>query len=320
MICRLKVRACSIVAIWIGLGGSLLPGAEPVLGFQTTPSGVEILADGKVIAAYVSTDEKISRPYFAHVRLPGGPQVTRNHPPQAGDAQDHDLLHPGIWFALGDINGSDNWRMKAPVRGGEFIEQPAVKEGKGSFVVRNRYIANDGKEQLLTEECRYTFLPRPTGILLLVDSRFTADVDCRFGDAMEEMGLGVRMATPLAVKSGQGGEILNSEGRTGEAETRERLVEWCDYHGPIDGRDVGITIFASPENSRKTWWHNRDYGFFTANPFHAHPDRPENTPVILKQGETIRLRYGIAIHGNTDSAKYDPAAEYQTYLQLTSEK
>lgn len=320
MIGRLKVSACLIAAIWIGFPGSLLSGAEPVLGFQKTPNGVEILADGKVFATYVSSDEKISRPYFAHVQVPGGPQLTRNHPPQEGDPQDHDLLHPGIWFALGDINGSDNWRLKAPVKGGEIIEQPVVNDGKGSFAVKNHYFANDGQEQLLTEECRYTFVPRTTGILLLIDSRLTADVDCRFGDGMEEMGLGVRMATPLAVKSGKGGEILNSEGRKGEAETRERLVEWCDDHGPIDGRDVGITIFASPENPRKTWWHNRDYGFFTANPFHAHPDRPDNTPVILKKGETIRLRFGIALHSDTETAKYDPAAEYQAYLQLISEK
>ena len=300
-------------------GGSI-EGGEPGLGFARSDSAVEVLVNGERIAAYVFKDEKISRPYLAHVRLPGGPQLTRNHPPQEGDAQDHDLFHPGIWFALGEINGNDNWRLKGPVRGGEFIEEPLAKEGAGTFTVRNRYFANDGKEQLLTEVCRYSFATRPTGVLMRIDSRLTAEVDCRFGDGMEEMGLGIRVATPLAVKSGKGGEILNSEGRRGEAGTRERLAEWCDYHGEIEGRAVGVTIFASPQNSRKTWWHNRDYGFFTANAFHAHPDRTENKPLLLKKGESVRLRYGIALHGDTALAKYDPSAEYHAYLRLSAEE
>lgn len=315
---RIRILSLTVIFLWSVVG--IVRGAEPALGFQTNPSGVNLLADGEVVTAYVFADEKIPRPYFAHVRLPGGPQLTRNHPPKEGDAQDHDLLHPGIWFALGDINGNDNWRLKAPVRGGEFIEQPAVKEGTGTFVVRNRYFANDGQEQLLIEDCRYSFVVCPTGLLLMIDSQLTADVDCRFGDGMEEMGLGVRLATPLAVKSGMGGEIVNSEGRQGEGATRERLVDWCDYHGTIAGRRVGVTIFASPENSRKTWWHNRDYGFFAANAFHAHPDRPDNTPIILKKGESVRLRYGVALHGDTPTATYDPTAEYQAYTERSAGK
>lgn len=309
-----------ICAAWLTAAGDCRGDDSPKLDFRKGEGFVEFQADGVPVLAYHFEDPKIPRPYFAHVKLPSGAQVTRNHPPQEGDAKDHDLLHPGIWFALGDINGQDNWRLKAPVKGGEFIEEPSVKEGRGTFVVRNRYFANNSEDLLLTEECRYTFVPRPTGLLLLIDSTLTGNVECKFGDGMEELGLGVRLATPIAVKSGQGGTILNNEGRTGEAATRERLADWCDYSGMLGEQKAGITIFGAPENPRKIWWHTRDYGFFAANPFHSHPDRSDNSPLILTGGEAVRFRYGVAIHGDRGGVVYEPGEEYKVYLEMLSGK
>lgn len=294
---------------------SKLSAEERSFTFKKTPSELQVQFAGTPLASYVFADSKIPRPFFTHVRLPEGPQLTRNHPPQPADAQDHDLLHPGIWFALGDINGSDNWRLKAKVIGGEFVVDPKNGSPEASFTVRNQYLSNDAGQTLLTEDCNYRFLSQPWGTLCITDSKLTARIDCRFGDGMEEMGLGVRLATPIAVKSNLGGRILNSEGRIGEKETRERLADWCDYSGKIDNRPVGITLFAAPDNPRRTWWHNRDYGFFAANPFHAHPDRADNSPLVLKPGESVRFRFGIALHADRDAAPYDPAQAWQTFQQ-----
>ncbi|KPL10391.1 hypothetical protein AMJ85_05885, partial [candidate division BRC1 bacterium SM23_51] len=184
----------------------------PSVALAQEPGKVLLKIGGDPVATYVYTDEKIPRPYFAHVRAPGGIQVTRNHPPIEGkDATDHATYHPGIWMAFGDIGGSDYWRNKAGVVHEGFEQEPTGGPGKGSFAVRNAYLSQgDAKKVNCREVCRYTLVVRPSGYLLIWDSTFTADAkEFYFGD-QEEMGLGVRVATPITEKAG--GTILNANG------------------------------------------------------------------------------------------------------------
>jgi len=86
---------------------------------------------GRSVADYVFRDERILRPYLANIRTPDGIQVTRNHPPVTGmDADDHDTMHPGIWLAFGDINGSDFWRNKGRIEHVRFAEPPTVQNDR----------------------------------------------------------------------------------------------------------------------------------------------------------------------------------------------
>ena len=87
------------------------------------------------IASYVYHDANIRRPYFAHVKAPGGTQISRNHPPVPGqDRTDHDTMHPGIWMAFGDLDGADSWRNKARIVHVRFEQQPEDGAGIGSFI------------------------------------------------------------------------------------------------------------------------------------------------------------------------------------------
>ena len=82
----------------------LNPTELPTVEFVEQPGKIVDSVGGEPVATYVYDDPKITRPYFAHVHAPGGMQVTRHHPPIAG--QDHDgppEFHPGIWMAFGDI-------------------------------------------------------------------------------------------------------------------------------------------------------------------------------------------------------------------------
>ena len=123
-----------------------LPAADlPAVSFRVGPKQVEITVGGRPVGAYVFRDGAIPRPYFAHLRAPGGAQVTRNHPPVRGkDATDHADFHPGLWLAFGDLGGTDFWRNKGLVRHAGFIEPPQGGAGRGSFAVRNVYEA-DGR-------------------------------------------------------------------------------------------------------------------------------------------------------------------------------
>lgn len=306
------------------LGPALVSGAEgdrdrdlPQVTFRKQAGEVGILVAGQPAARYVYRDEEIPRPYLAHVRAPCGIQVTRTHPPGKGDPSDHARLHPGIWLAFGDISGQDFWRLEAKVVHDGFEKKPEGGPGRGSFTVRNRYLAADEDRVVCREVCTYTFLVRPSGYLIIHDSTFSSESgDFTFGD-QEEMGLGVRLATPLTVRQKKGGRILDSRGRLNEKGVWGKQAEWCDYSGTIDGVPVGVSLFPDPRNFRPSWYHARDYGFVAANPFgrNAMTDG-EKSRITVRKGEELRLRFGIFIHGNRKGGKYDPQKAYRDYLRV----
>lgn len=298
---------------------------ESALEFARDIGLITVTVGGQPVAVYFYQDGKISRPYFAHVRSQSGVQMTRNHPPIAGqDIEDHATLHPGIWMSFGDISGSDYWRLSAKVQHEGFTEEPTVGRGKGSFAVRNQYLdQKDPSKVVCREDARYTFAVRPCGLLLLWDSTFSADSEFYFGD-QEEMGLGFRIATPFRVgKSGRGdvpagsGVILDSEGRQNEKQIWGNSAKWCDYSGVINNELVGMTIFCHPENTRPSNFHARNYGLLVANPFGQKAFRKgDESSIVVHPGEKLRLRYGIFIHSGPAERPPDLTAAYDEYVQL----
>jgi hypothetical protein len=290
------------------------PGAAaPRVEFDAKPGRIAVRLDRQIIATYVYGDADIHRPYFEHLRTPDGIQVTRNYPPVAGkDPADHPHMHPGLWLAFGDISGSDFWRNKGPkVEHERFAQEPQAGEGKGSFAVVNRYVS--GEKVLCRETMRCIILPRPAGYLIVWDSSFTAGADGLVFGSQEEMGLGVRLATPLSVKSGKG-RITNSRDGVNEKGTWGMQAEWCDYAGTLEGRQAGITLMTDPESDHKPWFHTRDYGLMVANPFGPRAERPEKLEV--NPHKALRLRFGILVHSSDVQRRADPAAEYQQFARL----
>jgi len=287
----------------------------PAVDFFIKPGEVVLTVSGKPVATYIHADERIRRPYFAHVKSPGGIQLTRNHPPIAGkDREDHDTMHPGIWMAFGDLDGEDFWRNKGQVVHDAFIEKPTGGPGKGSFAVRNRY-ERKGGELVCREECRVTFLVRPEGYLLLWDSTFFADREFTFGD-QEEMGLAFRVTTPITVDNG--GTMIDSQGRKNGDGIWGKTADWCDYSGAVDGRRIGMTLMCHPDNFRPSWMHARDYGFIAANPFGRNAfTKGEPSKVVVTPGEKLRLRYGVLIHDGPRHASLDLKTAYEDYLTLS---
>lgn len=300
-------------------GARLLAADDSAVTFKQEPGKVILMVDGNPVATYVYVDKDIPRPYFAHVRAPGGIQVTRNHPPiQGKDPTDHATFHPGVWMAFGDISGSDFWRNKARVVQERFEQEPLGGSGKGTFAVCNRYLSASG-ETVCTEVCRFSVLVRPTGHLLIWDSTFSADEKpFTFGD-QEEMGLGVRVATAICAKSG--GKIVDSEGHVNEKQVRGSAEDWCDYGGIGDGRRIGITLMPDPGNFRRSWYHARDYGALVANPFGRKAlGNGEPSKVVVEPGKSLRLRYGVLLHASAPDATTDLKAAYADFLTLISSK
>ncbi len=327
--------SCAI-AIGVALVCRLAAAEEPAGSFEQSPGRVEIKMYGMRFATYVYEDSAISRPYFMNVRAPGlrlsesGVQTTRNQPPVAGtDLMDHPTFHPGIWLAFGDLSGTDSWRLTAPVKHVEFVVPPTSEIDGGIFTVRNRYMKSVDSDEVVCEEL-FAWGVRVVGdeYLVLWDSTFSSDKEFYFGD-QEEMGLGIRVATAIRAQhnpdsgiAGGNGTILDSKGRKDEKEVWGKTADWCDYSGVIDGQRVGMTIFCHPENFRASWFHARDRGLLEANPFgvQAFTDGGPSK-VVVKPGETLRLRYGILVHASAeDAAAPDLNAAYKTYLDITRDE
>jgi hypothetical protein len=305
-----------------GVIPSLVAADEPpAIGFRVSDGRVLVVIGEQPVAEYVLRDATTPRPFFRRVRTYSGVQVTRNHPPQDGDLQDHAAFHPGLWMAFGDLSGADNWRVQAKVLHERLIETPQGGAGRGGFAVENRYLNSAGDETICRETRRLDFHVLPAGWLLVWDSVFFSDEGEFFFGDQEEMGLGVRVATPLAVVSNQGGRIGDAEGRVNEREIWGKPAAWCDYSGPLQGRHVGVTIFSHPENFRPSWQHVRDYGLMVANPFGRQAlTGGEASRVVVKPGDKLRLRFGVLVHESDAAEDYRAEEIWRNYLTLSAIK
>lgn len=275
-----------------------------------------ITRSGKPIAEFVHSDPKILRPYFAQVRALSGRQVTRNHPPMANvDATDHDTMHPGIWLAFGDVSGEDFWRNKGRIKHVRFSEPPLAQGDALRFATESLFLKPDGAE-LCRMTCRFELRTRPAGWLLDWQATFVSDTgDFSFGD-QEEMGFAARMATPLTEKSG--GLITSSTGRSTAAATWGQPAAWCDYAGKLGEQPVGIMLIPDAANFRTSWWHNRDYGVFVANPFgRAAMKQGAKSSISVERGQPFRIRFTAMIH---EGQGFDPAVEFQAIQELRSRR
>ncbi|MGI8977809.1 MAG: PmoA family protein [Pirellulaceae bacterium] len=311
-----------VVAVIASLD-SLASGGEPPLTAKQSASSVTVFAGKQPVASYVFgddvfADDKIARPFYAHVFTSDGIAVTRNHPPKAGEPADHADMHPGIWLAFGDLSGHDFWRNKGRVRHVEFLAEPKAEENRISFSVRNEYVVplQGGEKRIANETCRHTWRLQDGNLLLTLDSEFASADPTQpllFGD-QEEMGLGVRVASPLRVKDA-GGEIRTSAGQRNEKEAWGQQAQWCDYRSTMGGREVGIALMTHPDNFRASWFHVRDYGLMVANPFGQNAfTGKEKSRVEVKPGEKLRLRFGVWIHTGKEMDDKTPSKAYTTYL------
>ncbi len=286
--------------------------SDHVFSFVEKEDQLVISLNQRPAANFVFRDPRILRPYFSSVHAPNGLQVTRTHPPREGiDAVDHNTMHPGIWLAFGDISGNDFWRNEAKIEHLRFTERPMTKNEVLTFATESQLIGSDN-----TVLCRLTsqfiLKSRPAGWILVWDSTFHAEQrDFAFGD-QEEMGFGGRLATPLTEKNG--GRILNSNGLRSAKTTWGQLAKWCDYSGKANDVSGGITLMAATFNFRPSWWHNRDYGVFVANPYgQAAMKQGEKSTVIVQKGDSHRATFGAFVHNGVD---IEAAVEFAEFEKL----
>lgn len=268
-----------------------------------------ISIDGKPFTTF-HPGEDANKPYLAPLRSVSGKIVTRKFPMEMveGESRDH-LHHRGLWFSYDDVNGVKFWE-----------NDPSYKRGKiGRIVVRDVAWKAAGKNGKLLATMDWR---DPDGKTLLVEHRemrFYDDKDVRKIDflitlqASEDVVLGdtkegafaIRLAEPFTER--KGGKIVDSEGREKMAKVWGKRASWVDYSCDLEGEKTGVAIMDHPGNpNHPTYWHARDYGLFSLNPFGQHafdPDAPERSTKLAK-GQKLTFRWRVLIHpGDAQSGK-----------------
>ncbi len=293
---------------------------------------MQVVCDGEVVAKYHY--KNVSRPFFYPIIGPTGEPVTRGFPmdPQPDEQTDH-VHHKSMWFGHRDVNGYDFW-SEQPAEGpenpkiGKVVHSALGSMRAGSnplmFTCRNDWVLGDGTV-ICRDERTYHFAKTPEGFLT-IDWDITikaSEGEVTFGD-VKDGGMALRMIPTLRLKpvdpeKAATGQAVNSEGVTG-GEVWGKRAAWIDYFGPDrKGNPIGIAVFNHPENLRHpTWWHARDYGLVSANPFGIQQFEKTAEPegnYTIPAGESLRLRYRFFIHRDTP----EQAGVAKAYIDYTKE-
>lgn len=290
-------------------------------------NNLKVLVDGKLFTEYRS-DTRVACLY--PLMSPTGTHLTRQHPfveGVKGEKADHPH-HTGFWFTHGNVNGKDFWHKpdcKIVTRG--FLGKPIVTNSvtgeTGSsvtFTVELSWEAN-GKPEV-AEHRTYKISEEGKTRTIDVTSILGSNThDIVFGDT-KEGSFAIRVAPSLRLQGEVAkGHILTSEGTKDKGAWGKR-AKWVAYYGPdAKGTPTVIAILDHSKNLRHpTWWHARDYGLLTANPFgiRAFKDKKikESGNYTLKKGKTITQRYRLILHqGTIESAKVE-----ENWKAFTAEK
>ncbi|MSU77636.1 MAG: hypothetical protein EXS16_06020 [Gemmataceae bacterium] len=277
-----------------------------------------------------------AKPIFWPVNAPGTVPLTRNYPPPEGQATDHPH-QKSAWFCHGDII-PDGIELKNKIKGVAGVDFWSEAKGHGqmvctfvgeqvnsptgsSIVTKNEWRMADGTKIMDETRTIHLFnIASDKARLIVVNCDLHASV-CKltFGDT-KEGAFGIRINDVINAAKGKG-KIQNAEGKIGEKECWGQISAWCDYSGPVDGKQVGLAVLCDPKNAQPTCWHVRGYGLMAANPFgrEKHAKFPamkgNNKLVELPKGEHLNLRYGMALHTG-DAEAGQVAAIYQRFVQL----
>jgi hypothetical protein len=270
--------------------------------------GVTVKIDGQLFTDYLIRSG--TKPILWPIIGPTGKPMTRPWPMEPNNTQgvkkpDHPHQR-SFWFDHGNVNGINFWEESSKagsIRHREFVE---VRGGHDARIVtRNDWITPADKK-LCEDERTFTF--RADGDRRIIDFAVTVTASegpITFADE-KDAGFGLRVPVSMAVDAKQGGRIVNSEGQT-DAAAWAQPASWVDYHGPVDGEQLGIAILNHPSSLRyPNRWHVRTYGLFAANPFgkkSLDATSGSGGPVPLDRGQSFTLRYRVILHrGDEKSA------------------
>ena len=281
-------------------------GQGPGVSLSDNGDEVEVKINGEHFTSY-RFGKDLVRPHLYPVIGPYGDGVTRRLIKE-GEADHHH--HRSIWISHGHVNGWNNWAEGEGHAWTRHQEFEALESGPvygrivaiGNWEGAEEWRGEHGSNVICQERAEWTFYNTPAD-MRVIDLHLTLTapkIDVLFGDTKEGGLASVRVEETMDVKAGLGGQIENGMGGRNEDETWGKQAPWCDYSGPVNGKRVGIAIMDHPDSFRyPTYWHVRNYGLMTANPFglsHFYGDPEKRGNYVLEAEKSLIGIYRFYIH------------------------
>jgi hypothetical protein len=177
---------------------------------------------------------------------------------------------------------------------------------------------------VVVETRRMIFSSEPSLRTIDLDINLNAVPKVTFGDTKEGT-FAIRLASSLEedpkgapASPKRTGTMRNAAGARTEKQVWGKRSPWVDYHGEVDGEELGIAILDHPGNPRHpTYWHSRAYGLFAANPFGVRDfenDKTRDGSLTVEAGQSVRFRYRVIIHPG-DAQTSAIAAQFERYAK-----
>lgn len=276
--------------------------------------------DGGEFTSYRHVGSAYSeKPIFYPVYSPRGSEVNRQFPMVRGNA-DEQADHPhhqSAYFTYGDVNGVDYWNRD--IRSKRHIEHKNATVDGDTLRLKLEWI--DPEEEVVLDEAKNVTFGGADGVRWMDhDITLTARKKAVIGDS-KEGAFGMRVSGRLKEKGGTG-KYINAEGLEGSGRVWGKTSPWVALRGNVRGADgndeeVTIAIFSHPSTvHHPPYWHARDYGLFTANPFgrRGYDKNADARETPLEPGESLRVRMKIAVYdGIVGKDRLD--ADYAAYIR-----
>ena len=293
-----------------------------------TPSqkGLDVSIGGKFFASYDVAS--VTKPTIWPIVGPSGQSMLRDYPMKKdtpGEAHDH-IHHQGVFIGHEGTNGANFWHIdkknSGTVQQCRLIE---TRQGKDRALIKtlNAWNNKDGKT-LFADTRTLQFWGDQSSRTIDLEIHFHATNEPITFPAFKDGFVGIRTHPDLRLTANPKhgvkevfGQAVNSEGIVGKKIWGKR-ADWVHYFGKIDGKPSGIAFLSHPSNSsknnQKAWWHARDYGLISANPFA--PDRMGGDgPKTIAKGNSIGFRYQVIFHSFKTPQEAEIEERFSQYAQ-----
>ena len=315
-----RVASAALLLIWLLPSAASAESPHRIRLVKTDAARVDIYVGETLFASY-HYGIGLHKPILHPLRSPGGHRITRGFPMEfgiPGEQTDH-WQHEGVFLTYRNVNGFDFWSKFPPTRdrpGSGRIRHTGFTgmEGgpQGILGTTSNWIAPTGKV-LLQQNSQMTIRGGPAWRTLDLKITLTArEKPVTFGD-IEEGLLAIRVASGL--REDRTGRYLSAEGLELAENVWGKRSPWVALRGTVQDEDITLAILNHPRSTRyPTYWHARDYGLMSANPFGLSEFLGEghNGDYTLPAGETIIFSYRAYIHEG-DATAGQVAAMYRAY-------
>ena len=283
------------------------PSSEQAATLTQNKDKIEVKIGGESFATYHFN--RLAQPIVWPIQGPGDIRMLRDYPLKegtAGEAKDHPH-HRAMFIGHQGMNGANFWHNQHKNAGTvEHLKVIETRSGEDRALIQTLNAWKDSGGKIIGADTRtLTFQGDDHARILDLELNMHATHEDLIFEEFKDGFVGIRTHPDLRLTASPKygvkkvyGKARNSEGGEGKGIWGKR-ADWVHYYGAIEGKQAGIAFMSHPSNltrkAEKSWWHARDYGLISANPF-APEKIGGDGEYRLPKGQSLKLRYRFVFH------------------------